>query len=114
MSSYDPIRSKGVILYTLDAALKHVGEIKSLRDEYRFIVLDEYPTSMRLDIEESLLQEGIPPDWLFLKRIDDLRYSQEFYGDWINDIEGSIGRIERLCIPAYTGTTASGITSKTL
>ena len=114
MSSYNPIRSKGVILYTMDAALKHAGEIKSLRDEYRFIVLDEYPTSMRLNIEESLYQEGIPPDWLFLKRVDDLRYSQEFYGDWINDIEGSIGRIERLCIPAYTGTTASGIISKTL
>ena len=94
MSSYDPIRSKGVILYTLDAALKHVGEIKSLRNDYRFIVLDEYPTSMRLDIEESLFQEGIPPDWLFLKRIDDLRCSQEFYEDWIDDIKNSIGPIK--------------------
>lgn len=94
MSSYDPIRSKGVILYTLEAALKHVGEIKSLRDDYRFIVLDEYPTSLRLDIEECLFQEGIPPDWLFLKRIDDLRCSQEFYEDWIDDIKNSIGPIK--------------------
>ena len=94
MSSYDQIRSKGVILYTLDAALKHVGEIKSLRDDYRFIVLDEYPTSLRLDIEECLFQEGIPPDWLFLKRIDDLRCSQEFYEDWIDDIKNSIGPIK--------------------
>lgn len=94
MSSYDPIRSKGVILYTLEAALKHVGEIKSLRDDYRFIVLDEYPTNLRLDIEECLFQEGIPPDWLFLKRIDDLRCSQEFYEDWIDDIKNSIGPIK--------------------
>ena len=94
MSSFDPIRSKGVILYTLEAALKHVGEIKSLRDDYRFIVLDEYPTSLRLDIEECLFQEGIPPDWLFLKRIDDLRCSQEFYEDWIDDIKNSIGPIK--------------------
>lgn len=94
MSSFDPIRSKGVILYTLDAALKHVGEIKSLRDDYRFIVLDEYPTSLRLDIEESLFQEGIPPDWLFLKRVDDLRCSKEFYEDWIDDIKNSIGPIK--------------------
>ena len=94
MSSYDPIRSKGVILYTLEAALKHADEIKSLRDDYRFIVLDEYPTSLRLDIEERLFQEGIPPDWLFLKRIDDLRCSQEFYEDWIDDIKSSIGPIK--------------------
>ena len=60
----------------------------------RFIVLDEYPTSLRLDIEECLFQEGIPPDWLFLKRIDDLRCSQEFYEDWIDDIKNSIGPIK--------------------
>ena len=94
MSSYDPVRSKGVILYTLKTAIEHASEIKELRKDYRFIVLDEYPTSMRLAIEETLEAEGIPPDWLFLKRVDDLRYSEEFFEDWIYDIEGSIGPIK--------------------